>query len=96
MVFTVFMPHDAPLAAGLMGEPTPFPAAYEEVGMLAAASLDDAYARGQNTHATAPTGSWNPQTPVRSLAPGDVLVDRFGHAWRIEAVGYRALPRRAS
>jgi hypothetical protein len=91
MVYTIFMPKCEHQRAVFGGETVPFPAAYDEVGILAASSLDEAVAQGQNDRAVTPTGTWNPRTPVRSLSVGDVLVDLYGHAWRIERVGYRAL-----
>ena len=91
MVYTVFMPKREPVPP--VSDPLPFPTAYHEVGILAACSLDEAFAYGQNGYVTTPTGTWNAQTPVRSLSVGDVLVDLDGRAWRIESVGYRALER---
>lgn len=96
LVYTVWMPATAALqrAAWSDGAALPWPDAYRRVGTLAAASLEEAWRRGQNDGA--PHGSWAYPARVRSLSVGDVLTDPAGTAWRVAPAGFDPVPAPAA
>lgn len=63
---------------------------FDIAGTVDAENLDDAYTKTQNLE-----NLWNPGKPCRSVSVGDVLMERGGNAYRVQAFGFSKIQLRA-